>query len=248
MASLRELQYSFAAALRDPTASCPVSPAANLDVYRNNGESHFRGVLETSFPVLRRRVGDDYFRQLAHHYRQAHPSRSGDLLWIGREFADFLAGHLRGSEYEWLADLARLEWLRELSLIAEARPALGPEVLARYPAEELERLVFTLQPSLHLLASPFPVFSIWQANQRENAPPVDQSRCGEQGMILGRDDGTYVQALPAPHFSYLLALAEGKPLGEAVSVAGLDEAGLLQALQLLFAESLVCAVSPPLQP
>jgi hypothetical protein len=245
MASLRELQYSFAAALRDPAASCPVSPAANLDVYRNNGESQFRGVLETSFPVLRRRVGDDYFRQLAHHYRQAHPSRSGDLLWIGREFAGFLVDHLRGSEYEWLADLARLEWLRELSLIAEARPPLGPEILARYPAEELERLVFMLQPSLHLLASPFPVFSIWQANQRENAPPVDQSVGYEQGMVLCRDNATDVRALPASLFAYLLALAEGRSLGEAVSVAGLDEAGLLYALQFLFVESLVCGVSPP---
>jgi len=36
MASLRELQQSFVAALRDPAVACPVFPGANLGVYRNN--------------------------------------------------------------------------------------------------------------------------------------------------------------------------------------------------------------------
>ena len=87
MASLRELQRSFAAALRDPAAACAVLPPANLAVYRNNAHSTFRAALELTYPVVRRRVGDDYFRQLCAHYRERFPSRSGDLHWAGRDFA-----------------------------------------------------------------------------------------------------------------------------------------------------------------
>src|SRR5689334_14359736 len=82
VASLRELQRSFATALHDPAADCAVHPATRLSIYRNTVHSNFLKALEAIFPVLRRRVGDDFFAQLAHHYREKFPSRSGDLHWV----------------------------------------------------------------------------------------------------------------------------------------------------------------------
>ncbi len=245
MASLRDLQYSFAAALRDPDAPCAVTPAANLDVYRNHGETQFRGVLAISFPVLRRRVGEDYFRQLAHHYRRAHPSRSGDLQWIGEHFAGFLATHLGATGYGWLADLARLEWLRELASISVHLPPLTADTLGRYEPGQLERLVFTLQPSLGLLRSDFPVFSVWMANQGADAPPVDHSRGQEQGLVQAGLNGVVLRTVEPALFSWLSSLAQGLSLGDAVAAAGLDERGLLSALQASFAAELICDVSLP---
>lgn len=242
MASLRELQASFAAALRDDSAACAVRPRANLSIYRNNAAINFRGALESSFPVLRRRVGDDYFRQLAALYRQHSPSRSGDLHWVGRDFAAFLAGHLQGSEYAWLADLARLEWSRELAAVAVNRPSVGPEVLARFAPEQLEHLMFMLQPSLQLHASDFPVFSIWAANQVDDAPPVDQSLPGECGLVRACAESVDIRQIDPPLFTYLSALSAGAPLGEAVTSAGLDQRGLVAALRFVFSEGLVCAV------
>src|SRR6478736_5531439 len=106
------MQRAFATALRDPSAQCAVLPAENLSVYRNNGSISFREAVESTFPVTRRRVGDDYFRQLSVQYRARFPSRSGDLHWIGRDFPAFLLEQLHGGDYAWLADLARLEWER----------------------------------------------------------------------------------------------------------------------------------------
>ncbi len=248
MESLRDLQRSFAAALRDPGGigpRVPVHPRDNLSVYRNNARHQFGRAMEIAYPVVRRRVGEDYFRQLVHHYREAHPSRSGDLHWAGREFAPFLAQHLAGTEYGWLADLARVEWSCEQASIAEWIPPVTADALAGFEAGELENIVFGLQPSLGLVESAFPVFSIWQANQRENAPPVDQSVGAELGMVFMRDDVLRVQLLDATRFSYLSALAEGASLGEAMSRAGMDEAGLLSGLQMLFGEQLACAVGRP---
>jgi len=242
MVSLRELQRSFAAALRDPSAACPVLPAANLSVYRGNVRHAFRASLEQSFPVIRKRVGDDYFGQLAHHYRERFPSRSGDLHFVGENFAGFLADYLRDGDYAWLADLARLEWSREESLISPELPTVGAEVLARFTPEQLEDLVFAFQPSLRLLSSSYPVFSVWLTNQETNAPPVDQSLGFESGLIRIRSESLEISRLEPRLFSYLSALVGGATLGEAMDVSGLDEASLLGSLGFVFGEELVTAV------
>jgi len=239
MASLRELQRSFAAALRDPAVACAVLPPANLAVYRNNASITFRETLERTFPVVHRRVGEDYFRQLAAHYRQRFPSRHGDLHWVGRDFATFLHEHLAGTDYAWLADLAQLEWLRtESAVAAELRP-IGAEALASIAPEALERLKFGLQPSVRLFSSPFPVFSVWEANQAEIAPPVDQSMGPEAGMTLQRRGFPEVRKLDAAAVSFLSSLQSGFTLGDAVSSAGLDGQALTRLLAMLFAEELV---------
>jgi len=242
VASLREMQGAFAAALRDPSAVCAVMPADNLSIYRNNTAITFRSSLEGTFPVVRRRVGDDYFRQLGAQYRARFPSRSGDLHWIGRDFPAFLLEHLHGTEYVWLADLARLEWAREQASIARIEPAVATDVLGRFAPAQLERLVFTLQPSLSLVASDFPVFTVWAGNQAENAPPVNQSLPGECGMVRARIDALEVRSLEPRLFSYLSALSAGAPLVDAIGTAGLDQAGLVNALGFVFTEGLVCSV------
>jgi hypothetical protein len=248
VASLLDQQRAFAAALSGSTlhedAHGPpaVRPIANLGVYRNNSDWQFRNALALSFPVVRRRVGDDFFRQLAARYRRRYPSRSGDLHWVGRDFATFLAHELAGGDYSWLADLAALEWAREVASVAGTLPATGAEVLAAVPPEDLEHLVFTLQPSLQLGSSAFPVVSVWRANQAENAPPVDQSAGEEAYMILNSDDGPQVTQLGPSLQLFLSALSSGAPLGAAMTLSGLDEPGLLAALQLMFAHNLICGV------
>jgi hypothetical protein len=240
--SLRELQESFANALRDPAAACAVAPSANLDIYRNNSRSVFRSALEQIYPVVRRRVGDDYFRQLAFHYRAAFPSRSGDLHWAGRDFPGFLAAHLRGGDYEWLADLARLEWARCEASVAPERPAVGVESLAGFAPSELEHLVFVMQPSMRLISSPYPVFAVWQANQFENASPVDQSLGPEYGLVRNRDDMIEVETLAPDFYSFLAAVSSGATLGGAMSATDIDGERLTEILAVVFESSLVCAV------
>jgi len=243
VASLRELQGAFAAALRDPAAACAVLPPANMSVYRNNASVTFRETLAHTFPVVHRRVGDDYFRQLAVLYRAGFPSSSGDLHGFGRDFPAFLAEYLDGGDYAWLADLARLEWLRAECSVEKTVSALGAEALGNYASAELERLEFALQPSLRLHSSSYPVFTVWQANQSENASPVDQSTGNEQGMVLARDDGPELASLAPRLFSFLSALQSRATLGDAMTTAGFGEQELLEALAFLFRQGMVCGLS-----
>lgn len=243
MASLRDMQRSFAAALRDPSVACAVVPPANLAIYRNNASIGFRVALERTYPVVRRRVGDDYFRQLAAHYRERFPSRSGDLHWVGRHFAAFLEDHLRDGDYAWLAELARLEWARAECMVAVESPAVAADTLTRFAPHELERLEFHLQPTLRLHSFSCPVFTVWENNQVDNAPPVDQSLGPEAGMTRVRHQFPEIRRLESPLFAFLSALQRGAPLGEAMSSAPLDEGSLVQSLAFVFNEGLVCSLS-----
>jgi hypothetical protein len=243
MASLRETQRSFAAALRDPSVACAVLPAANLAIYRNNASVGFRVALERTYPVLRRRVGDDYFRQLAQRYRERFPSRSGDLHWVGREFAAFLDDHLRDGDYAWLADLARLEWARAECTVGVESPAVAAEALTRFGSHELERLVFHLQPTLRLHSFAYPIFTVWEANQSDGAPPVDQFLGTEYGMSRVRHEFPEVRRLGSPLFAFVSALFRQAPLGEAMASAPLDEGSLVESLAFVFNEGLVCSLS-----
>jgi hypothetical protein len=245
MASLHELQAQFAAALRDPARGCAVTPAANLSVYRNNSALAFRDTLERAYPVVLRRVGAEYFRQLAYFYRERFPSRSGDLFEAGRDFPRFLAEHLGGSDYAWLADLAALERAHEEASVAEEPPALSPDALAGFAPEMLEHLTFTLQPSLRLVGSPFPVFNVWRANQAEDAPPVGQSRGGEQVLVRIRAESVEMVAIAPDLFAFLSALQAGQTLGAAMTAAAADGPRLGELLGSLFGDGLVCLVSGP---
>ena len=243
VASLREVQESFANALRDPAAVCAVTPATNLDIYRNNTRSVFRGALAQIFPVVLKRVGDDFFRQLVFHYRARFPSRSGDLHWAGRDFPDFLGAHLRATEYEWLADLARLEWARSEASVAPETPAVDVAALAGFAPNEIEHVIFGLQPSLRLISSDYPVFSVWQANQLDNAPPMDQSVGFECGLARIRDEVVEVQTLAPDLHVFMSALAAGATLGTAMSSANVDTGRLTEFLAFIFGASLVSSVA-----
>src|SRR5512145_3363607 len=118
LASLRDLQYAFASAVRsgDGTGVAPfvvangLAPERRVAIYANNVRENFLGTLEAGFPVLLRLAGRDWFRQTGTAYLRHHPSRSGDLHYVGERFAAFLESELADGPHAYFADVARLEW------------------------------------------------------------------------------------------------------------------------------------------
>lgn len=255
--SLRDLQASFAAMLdaRDPASVPPphlaglandgnVPVAERMAVYRNNTRSFFRNALERSFPVLRRRVGEEAFGQLTAAFRDQHPSQRGDLHWVGLGFPGWLESRFAGTEYEWLADLGRLEWACEEAVAAAVHPPLPVDALASVEAGQLEHLGFRFQPALRLLASRWPVWSVWQANQGDqDARTVDLLQGAEHCAVTCADDGAAVYRLEAGDFELLRMLVEGHTLGEAMAKPAADPSRLQGVLGWAFAEGQVTALT-----
>jgi hypothetical protein len=257
--SLGQLQSAFATHLRTPAIPdsrpesllleaeidgvADITASDRLGIYRNNARHFFRTALERTYRVVRLRVGEDYFSQLAHLYRAAHPSSHGDLHWVGQSFPEWLAQHTRGSGYEWLPDLARLEWACEAALVCADAPALALGKLAEIPPGRLDELRLEVQPSVRLVASAYPVWSVWQANQgAEPGPPTDMTLGAEHCVVACARDGVVVYRVTAQDFSVLERLVTGSTLGAAVAATDYDLAGLPSLFAWLFAEGLVVAL------
>jgi hypothetical protein len=73
-----------------------------------------------------------------------------------------------------------------------------------------------------LISSPYPIYSVWQANQFDNAPPMEQSLGPEYGMVHMSDGVTEVQSLAPDLFAFLSALSSGEPLEAAMTLAETD--------------------------
>jgi len=220
-----------------------------VDVYRNNSWQSFLAALERTYSVTQRRIGADFFRQLAHEYRAQHPSRHGDLHWIGAAFPAWLADRMAGTGYEWLADLARLEWACEESVAAAHLAPAGLESLGRFDADALPHLALRLQPSLRLVAAPFPIWSVWQANQDdESASPVDIDAGAEHCVVACVADRVAVYRLDQADHRLVQHLCEGMSLAEATDAAAANPDALGPLLGWLFGEGLVVQVVSPSAP
>ncbi len=259
-ATLSELQGCFAAALRETgpesdaavrqLAHCIVDdglePARRVQVYRNNARAMFEGALERTYPVLRRQVGVEQFAALSRSYRAEHPSRSGDLHWVGEEFASWLAPRVAGEDRAWLADLARLEWACEEAMVAARLPPLAPAALARVAPEALAEVGLVLQPCVRTVSSPLPVWSAWRAGQVAGAgEPVDLTLGAQHVVVTCGDTGLVLHSLPEDQFLFVAALAGGASLDKAIETSALDVEALPGMLAWLFGEGLVTALRIP---
>ena len=149
---------------------------------------------------------------------------------------------------DWTAariDLAHLEWLCEESMASRRDAALPLQALAGLPAVELGGLRLALQPSVRLMSSPYPVWSVWHANQGDaDAEPVDFSLGAEHCAIACLEDRVTVYRLATGDYRLLVAIREGATLGDAMETAGVDAQKLGALLGWAFSEQLVVALEP----
>lgn len=250
MTALHEVQRAFADWLLGRTDDAPqwaggdeIPPESRLRVYRNNSRASFEQALQLTYPVLCRRVGADYFRQLAHHFRETHPSRSGDLHGLGRRFPEFLAAHLRDSPYAWLAELALLEWSVADAGVAAEAPAAAATSLAGLAPEHVADARLTYVPSLRLVRGSVPILSVWQANQPgSDGSPVELASGGECVLVHRSSADVELRSAERSEFAFVEATARGATLGEAVDASALSLEHLPAVLHRLFADGAIAAV------
>jgi hypothetical protein len=217
-------QGAFRAALLDPAAPVPAGltdpsgrPAGRrFAVYRNNVAVSLTEALEVAFPVVRRIVGDDFFRAMAGVFLRLHPPRSPLLMLYGEAFPGFLTRFGPVAHLGYLPDVARLELaLREAYHAADAAP-VGPEALAA--GTELLAARLTLAPAVCVLTSRWPLHGIWRFNTAEGAPPP--GRAAEDVLVTRPGFDPVVAPLPPGGADFVAALARGAPLGAALLAPG----------------------------
>lgn len=230
------LQVEFAAALLDPACPCPADlktwndsdPAARLAVYRNNVTTSLVDALATTFPVVQQLVGETFFRAMARLFVRRAPPSSPILALYGAEFPAFIAGFAPAADLPWLADVARLEYLRLHASHAADAPAVDAAELAALlgDPERLGELRLVLQPALALLRSPFAVVSLWAAHQGVlELARVDPSRA-ENALVLRHELEVEVIGLAPAEALFVARLQQGASLGQAAGEAAAEHPGL----------------------
>ena len=193
-----------------------------LQVYRNNVFESLAEALAAVYPVVKKLVGESFFRQLARRYIRAHPSRSGSLLEFGAQLPDHLRGLDALAGLPYLGDVAALEWAYHTVYHAAEQPALELTALTALPAAQHLSLRLQLQPCARLVASPYPVLAIWQANQpgaAADAPPISLDDGGDHVLVVQRALALEFRRLGATEHRWLQALANGCTLAEATALA-----------------------------
>jgi uncharacterized protein len=167
----QQLQYAFAAHLRDPARNA--SPAGLDDrrvaVYRELFYNNVEGLLAGNFPVIRRITPADRWHALVRAFYAEHPSHTPLFTEIGREFHRYLVARAERGEPDppFLPELAHYEWVELAVSLDETRIEdvphdPGGDVLTRAPV---------VSPLAWPLVYAFDVQRIREDYQPVEAPP-----------------------------------------------------------------------------
>ena len=245
-------ETSFADALLNAERSLPPDlsahnaaiPARRYAVYRNNVMASLAGALKRRYPVVERLVGNEFFAAMAREFVKLQPPRSPLLMHYGDEFAAFIAAFEPARELPYLPDVARLEAARTRAYHAEDATPLGANRFAALDADALGDIRVELHPSAAILRSAFPVVTIWAMNSGErDLGPIDEWR-GEDALVVRPHLEVEIRSLPPGGAAFLLALAEGLPLRDAIGAGLSDHAAFDLAGNLagLISSGVACSI------
>jgi hypothetical protein len=237
-------QAVFADALLAESGVCPPGltawngsdPARRFAVYRNNVIVGLIDALADAYPVVQLLVGEEFFRAMAVVFVRAQPPRSPVLAWYGAGLAEFIEGFPPATRLPYLADVARLEWLRvDAWHAADAMPmpmdALAT-LLADAPTLPAARVV--LHPAVRVLRSKHPVVGLWAAHQIDDvAVAVAGIDLGEAEAALLLRPALEVEIIRIDEVAadFIERVRRGMVLGEAVAgVASFDLPSILGLL------------------
>lgn len=168
--------------------------------------------LVASYPVVHRLVGDESFRAMAHRFVASEPARRSGLLHRGESFPRFLRGLGKTASIEYVADIAELEMARSKACQAADELPLDAQAVAALPAEA--RVV--LHPSVLLVASRFPIVTIWKNNQLDGEGAVIERWRAECALVARPFHEVEVHCLSRGGHAFICALAEGHTIAMAI--------------------------------
>jgi hypothetical protein len=258
MPSLAELQAGFRVALLEETPSWltetiagdGLTPEARLSIYRHHVLATLTDVLAGVYPAIQRLVDARFFAYAADAFIRSCPPAGPVLSEYGEAFAQFLAGFAPCGTLGYLPDVAGLEWALHAAAQAEAFVPLDLASLEQVDAARLGQATFTLDPSLTLLASPWPIDRIWRAQQPGAGDDVVDLHAGGVWLEVRRlGEDVVLRSLSPAAWTLRRALADGRCLADAVAAAsGEDPAfDLVPALHALFEDHVLRSVHPTVE-
>jgi Putative DNA-binding domain len=212
MPSFAQTQNAFAKSLLDRTVPVPADIRGasrrradrRFAVYRNNVAAGLANALAARFPVVK---------------RLAELPRSPIMLYYGETFPAFIDDFEPARPIPCLGDIARVEMARGLAYHdADATP-LDPDAFAALPSDRLAETRVRLHPSLSIITSSHPIYSIWHMNQ-DPVRFTPASPWAKEAVLVARPRlKVRTQCITHGDAAFIRTLAAGSTMKEAVLVA-----------------------------
>jgi len=168
--------------------------------------------LITHFPVTRRVAGDESFDAMARRFIVTERSCPARRFPNWEAFPSFLRGQGKAASIEYVADIADLEVARgKAKYAADARP-IGAQAFPSLAAE----LRLVLHPSIFLVASRFPIVTMWENNQSEHENGGVGRWSAECALVARAFLEVEVRRLPAGGHAFISALSQGGTIAAAL--------------------------------
>ncbi len=199
--------------------SATLTSLERLEVYAGMYVRRLVECLELDYPVVRRRLGEPRFQELARQFVREHPSSLLSLNDYGTEFASFLEQRQQ-PDGKFFGALATLE--RSVVEVYHERQAdpLTPEDWQKLPAEAWSSIRLVLVPALRLFEFDFPVNQFLDQERAGDSPALPATK---KSWVLVVRRGLHAQrrTLEEAPFRILHALQAGHALEQALE-AGLE--------------------------
>jgi len=191
-----------------------IPAALALRIYSNNVSGARSKSLAAAYPACFRILEEACFNNIAHRFSERTPSVHPDLNRYSATLGDFLdewtQSHEQFSDYRYLGDLARLEWLCHTAYYAEDDPPFDFRTLARTSHGAQAAFCLRLGHSVGLLQSDYPVMVIREANLSDSdAVDVAAIELPEQLVVSRLAFQIQVERIDAYTFEVLAACQEG---------------------------------------
>ena len=197
----------------------PATRVERLTIYAEAYYSRLLEAMSIDFPAVRKLLETcpegDRFRGVVAEYLAHHPSRSPNIVDLGRSFPGFLATHELNGRFPFLAELATVEWLMLEAFYAESVPPIDAAALAAIPPERWPEATFELDPSVRAFEARGPIDALWRAlvsAEGDGVPDFEE----RPGLLLVFREGADCRAqfLEADQRGVFEGLRQGRSLGD----------------------------------
>jgi hypothetical protein len=194
-----------------------LTSAERVGVYHGMYLLRMAEALENDYPAVAHFLGDGSFRQLVSEYVRAHPSTTYTLNRLGDRFPDFVRDQKGIRKKGFVYDLARLEQAVTQVFDAPESPAWPAEEIARIPEAAWPGAVLRPIAAFRLAAFSYPVNAYFQSVKDDDHDHPEVRRQPTWLAVYRKRYEVWRLDLSRPAFTFLRALAKGRPFGKAVA-------------------------------
>jgi len=192
-----------------------VSTEMRLSIYQNAYYSRLLESLETTYPILKKYMGEEDFEKMGYQYIHQYYSTYRSIRWFGDKMDDFLRKHSDYRELPHLCELSKFEWMMCLVFDAADADTVSLQQIGNIAPEHWENMRFKQHPSLHFLQLEWNVVAIWQAFSENEMPALLEKFDLPITWITWRNDFTsHFCSLPLDEAWAMNAMRKGQSFGE----------------------------------